>query len=68
MLNTIETKKLEMWEKQFGKISAAEALQSALECEETCKILEPFDQAFPHFKGNQIAYEKYAELLEKQNN
>ena len=52
--------------KAIGVMTSAEALQLAVECEEHKLAVGPFDQEFAYFASQQLTFEKYALLLEKE--
>lgn len=69
MLTPLEKLRLRIAQRDYGPIAtSAEALQLALEAETMCRTINPFDPAWKHFRGEQSAYERLAELLEKQEN
>ena len=65
-LNALEDFQLTSMRKTIGVMTSAEALQLAVECEEHKLAVGPFDQAFAYFAGRQRTFEKYALLLEKE--
>jgi hypothetical protein len=53
---------------QFCPRTSEEALVVALELEQTCRELGPFDTAYSHFKQQQLDMEAFALLYEKAAN
>ena len=66
-LNDLEKRKLIFLKESIGAMTSEEALQLAIECEETKKAVGPFDQAFSWFNERQTVLENYALLIEKEN-
>lgn len=66
MLTKLEAFKLEHYRKNFGHMSSANALQLALEAEQTARDCGPFDPAFTYFIDQQHRLEAYSQLLEKE--
>lgn len=65
MLSKIEEFKFNRLQAKFGSMSSSEALAIALESEQICKDLKPFDIAFTKFKQDELDSFIYAQLLEK---
>ena len=65
-LTKIENVQLTSIRNAIGVMTSAEALQFAVECEEHKLAVDPFDQAFVYFASQQLTFEKYALLLEKE--
>ena len=65
-LTKLEAFQLKSMRKTISVMTSAEALQLAVECEEHKLAVGPFDPAFGYFASRQDTFEKYALLLEKE--
>lgn len=65
-LSKLEDARLERYILRYGAMeSSMQCLSYAINAEQTCRDIGPFDPAFSYFCKEQRAYEEYAELLEK---
>jgi hypothetical protein len=65
-LTVLEAEKLRLYKKRIGAMTAAEALELAMESEQFMRDCGPFDAAFEHFARSCREMTNYAELLEKE--
>lgn len=65
-LTKLEDARLERYIIAYGAMeSSMQCLGYAINAEQTCRDLGPFDPAYAYFCKEKRGYEEYAELLEK---
>ena len=65
-VDRLQERKLEFYRERLGAMTSAEALQLAIEAEQTKNDVGPFDTAFEYFANQQVVFEKYEHLLEEE--